>query len=170
MKRWLVVLMSAALLLGAACGDDDGGGETAGGENGKSEAPASDDAPSGDSGGGELTISAVDFAFELPSTATAGKTDIVFENNGKEPHELVMVGLSEDAPPVNELIELPEKKAEEFFTGQPISSEGPIGPGETKDISAELEPGTYGLVCFVESKKEKQPHAFLGMINSLTVQ
>lgn len=170
MKRWLVVLMSAALLLGAACGDDGGETDAGGGDNEKSEAPASDDAPSGESGGGELTISAVDFAFELPSTATAGKTDIVFENNGKEPHELVMVGLSEDAPPINELIELPEKKAEEFFTGQPISSEGPIGPGETKDISAELEPGTYGLVCFVESKKEKQPHAFLGMINSLTVQ
>ena len=169
MKRWLLVLMSAALLLGAACGDDDGGGETAGGENEKSEAPASDDAPS-ESGGGELTISAVDFAFELPSTATAGKTDIVFENNGQEPHELVMVSLSEDAPPINELIELPEKKAEEFFTGEPISSHGPIKPGETTDISATLEPGNYGLVCFVESKKEKQPHAFLGMINSLTVQ
>jgi hypothetical protein len=170
MKKWMLVLLGATLLMGAACGDD--GGTEAGGDNGDTEestAPATDEAPSPASNG-ELAINAVDFAFELPATAPAGETNIVFTNNGEEPHELVMVGLSDEAPPITELIELSEKKAEEFFTGPPVGSDGPIEPGESKEISAELQPGNYGLVCFVESKTEKQPHAFLGMVNSLVVE
>ncbi len=166
-KRWLLVLMSALLILGAACGGgDDEDGEDAGGDT---EAEETEETEAGDSGGG-LTITGVDFAFETPATAPAGATEITVENAGEEPHELVMVPLAENAPELTELIELPEEEAEKFFAGPPTGSEGPIEPGETKTIKAELQPGTYGMVCFVRSKTEKKPHAFLGMINQLTVE
>ena len=167
MKRMLLLLLGAFLLVGAACGDDGGSGDTnAGSDTSTAAESPTEDAPETPAADGELAVKAVDFAFELPATAAAGKTNVVFENGGKEPHELVMVPLAEGAPPIEELIELPEKKAEEYFAGKPVSSHGPIKPGETKEISADLQAGTYGLVCFVESKEEKAPHAFLGMINN----
>lgn len=167
-RRLLLVLLSAFLVLGAACGESD---ETeAGGDTEQTESETPETETSETPTDGTVTIKAIDFAFEAPGTLPAGETDIVFENTGKEPHELVMVPLAEGAPPVTELIELPEKKAEEYFAGKPISSHGPIKPGETTDLSADLKPGTYGMVCFVVSKTEKQPHAFLGMVNSLIVE
>ena len=169
-KRFLFVLLGALMVLGVACGggDDDEGGSDAGGgsQSEESDAPESEE-PAGGEG---LTITGVDFAFETPATAPAGETEITFENGGKEPHELIMVPLSEDAPELTELIKMPEKKASKFFAGEPTGTEGPIEPGETKSFTAELQPGTYAMVCFVESKAEKQPHAFLGMLNQLTVQ
>ena len=165
-RRLLLVLLSAFLVLGAACGGGDDGDSDAGGEAEKTEADATEEA---DSGGG-LTITGVDFAFEAPATAPAGETEITFENGGKEPHELILVPLAEDAPELTELIKMPEEKAAEFFAGEPTGSEGPIEPGESKAFTTDLQPGNYGMVCFVESKTEKQPHAFLGMVNQLTVE
>lgn len=164
-KRLLLVLLSALVVLGAACGggDEEGGGSDAGGDS-QSD---SSDAPAGGEG---LTITGVDYAFETPATAPAGETEITFENGGKEEHELIMVALKENAPDVSELIKQPQKEAEKFFAGEPTGTEGPIAPGETKTFTADLQPGTYAMVCFVESKTEKQPHAFLGMVNQLTVQ
>lgn len=169
MRKMLFVLIGALLLIGVACGDD-GGTTDAGGNESKNESPAEESSPSPATTEGELAIRGVDFAFEAPPTAPSGKTNVVFENGGQEPHELVMVPLANNAPPIQELIELSEKEAEKYFAGEPISSHGPIKPGETKEIKADLQAGTYGLVCFVQSKQEKTPHAFLGMVNTLTVQ
>ena len=166
MKRnWLVVSLSALLLLGAACGGDDGGDTDAGGDTEETT-----DTPTEETSDA-LAITGVDFAFELSSTTVpAGETTITFENAGEEPHELFMVPLDENAPPINELIELGEKEAQKYMTGEPITTDGPIDPGASTELTAELQPGNYGLVCFVESKAEKKPHAFLGMVNSLTVE
>ncbi len=47
-----------------------------------------------------------------------------------------------------------------------------VKPGETakKPLTADLTPGRYGYVCFVFSKKEKAPHALLGMVGEFTVE
>lgn len=81
-----------------------------------------------------------------------------------------MVPLAEDAPDVNELIKMPEKEASKFFAGKPTGTNGEIQPGQTKTFTTDLQPGNYALVCFVQSKEEKQPHAFLGMVNQMTVE
>ena len=166
-RKWLLVLLSAFLVLGVACGGDDDGGSEAGGETQENES-GTEETEEGDGGG--LTITGVDYAFQAPASAPAGEAEITFENGGKEPHELIMVPLAENAPDLQELIKMPEEKAAKFFAGEPIGTDGPIEPGKTKSFTAELQPGNYALVCFVESKTEKQPHAFLGMVNQLTVQ
>ncbi|MDQ4095617.1 MAG: hypothetical protein M3174_05360, partial [Actinomycetota bacterium] len=169
-RKWLLVLLSAMLVLGAACGGGNGddGGTDAGAQTEESETPETEETEGTEEGGG-LTITGVDFAFDAPASAPAGKTEITFANEGKEPHELIMVPLAENAPDVTELIKMSQKEASKFFAGEPTSTEGPISPGETKSLEVELQPGTYGLVCFVESKKEKKPHAFLGMVGQMTV-
>jgi plastocyanin len=166
-RRLLVVLMGALLVMGAACGDDGGTDPQA------EETEAGEDEPTGEPAeaeGGALEIEGVDFAFKTPTTATAGETEITFTNAGKEPHQLILALLADDAPDVAELIKLPEKKANSFLVEQIEDGAKPIKPGDSVTFTAELKPGTYGMVCFVPSKEKKQPHAFLGMYNSITVE
>ena len=168
-RRWLLVLLSALLILGAACGGGDDDGDTDAGGDTETTENETPDGGETEAGGGGLTITAVDFAFKVPASVPAGETEITLENAGKEEHELQLVPLSDDAPDVEKLLDMPQKEAEKFFAGKPISIK-PIAPGATETLNADLQPGTYGMVCFVVSKKEKKPHAFLGMYNQITVE
>ena len=169
-RRWLLILLSALLVLGAACGggDDEGEDSDAASRAGAEGESPDGDETEGDTGGG-LTIEAVDFAFKVPASVPAGETEITFENTGEEKHELFMVGLSEDAPPLEKLISMPQEEAQKFFAGPPTVIP-PIDPGATETATADLQPGNYAMVCLVESKKEMKPHAFLGMVNEFTVE
>ena len=168
-RRWLLVLLSALLVLGAACGGDDEGDTDAGGDTETTEGDT--ETTEGETPqGGALTIEGVDFAFKVPASVPAGETEITFENNGKEPHQLIMALLKENAPPIEKLVQLPPKEAEKYLDTQINDAEKPIGPGKSTTFTTDLKPGTYGMVCFVTSKEKKQPHALLGMVNEFTVE
>lgn len=164
MRRYVVVFAALMLLLGAACGDDDNGD----GDTGTQKTQGEGDQEG--TGGGTVTFTAVDFAFQAPASVPAGETEITLTNEGKEPHQLLMSLLTEDAPDVEKLLELPQKKAESYFAEEYNQLEKPIKPGESASATVDLKPGTYAYVCFIESKKEKAPHAFLGMVGQLTVE
>ena len=169
----LLALMLALLL--AACGSDDNGDTDAGAqpeetsvEAGESDEPDEGDVPGG--GAAPVEVVATDFEFDIPDTLPAGETTFSFVNDGKQPHELALVELAEDAPPVEELLQLPEKKAEGFFTdaGHAFAKPGKI---QSDAFTYELTAGTrYGYVCFVQDPKTKKPHAFLGMVGEFTAE
>src|SRR5688500_13069568 len=151
----LTTLVAAALF--GACG---GGGGTGTGTGAEGETPMEEAA------GGTLEFAGTEYAFSVDSPAPAGQTEVTLVNNGDEPHMLDLVPLTDDAPPVDELIRLPDRKVEKLFTGQPIHLH-PVQPGETsKPAKAMLQPGRYGYVCFF-SKKGEKPHAFQGMFGEL---
>ena len=156
-------VFAAVLVLGllfAACGNEEptatpGAQET-------TEAPTTED--------GTVEITAVEYAFNVPATLPAGSTTFTLTNSGEERHFIDIVQLTEDAPPVEELIKLPDRKVGKFFIGQPNHIRT-VKPGETsKPLEIELESGArYGYVCFF-SKKGEQPHAFQGMFGEFTVE
>ena len=169
-RRWLLVLLAAVLVLGAACGSDD---DESGDSDAASNAGAETESPAGEetegSEGGGVTVTAVDFAFQLDSTTIpAGETKFILKNEGKELHELGMVGLKEGAPDITELAKMSDKEAQKFFATPPFGTEGPIEPGDTTSFTQDLKPGTYAMVCFVQ--KDGKPHVALGMFNSVTVE
>lgn len=167
-KSWFMVLLAGLLILGAACGDDGGDTDTAADDGTETESPA-DDQTDTTGGGGTLEVTAVDYAFQVGSpTIPAGETEITFTNDGKEEHELAMVGIKEGAPPLEELVKLPEDEVEQYFATQPFGIQ-PIKPGKTETATEDLKPGLYAMVCFVETKDGK-PHVALGMVNQLTVE
>ena len=166
-RAWmpLVALLMATALGLAACG---GGGD----DGGEDPAATEEDSPADDAAaGGEVEVAATEFAFSLAETLPAGETTFTLVNNGEEEHEFQLVPLKPDAPAVDELIKLPEKEVEKYFLGPPDGIK-PIKPGETSDpFNATLESGSrYAYVCFVVSKEEKKPHAFLGMYGEFTVE
>lgn len=163
MKRQAVSAAFLALgLLFTACGGDDDEppvGTDTGAD--ATETPMAE--------GGTVLITAIEYAFDLPEELPAGSTTFTLENAGEEKHFIDIAKLTDDAPPVSELIELPDRKVGRFFEGQP-NHIPPVKPGETskKPLEIDLEPGRYGYVCFVEAK-DGTPHAFLGMHGEFTV-
>ena len=168
----LFLALMLALML-AACGSDDNGDTDAGTqpeetsvETGGSE--ETEEAPGG--GGSQVVVTATEFEFDLPATLPAGETTFNFVNEGKQPHELALVELSGEAPALDKLLKLPEKEASKFFTD---AGHAFAKPGESQEgaFTTELNAGSrYAYVCFVEDKKTKQPHAFLGMVGEFTVE
>ena len=157
--KLLMALALALLLVGTvACGDD-----------GETDPGANEEETEKDEGGGEVTVEASEYKFDLPATLPAGSTTFTLDNVGKEPHFIQIVELKADAPPVPKLLKLPEKKAEGFFARR-VGQTPPVAPGkQSKPFEADLTPGRYAYVCFF-SKKGKPPHAFLGMAGEFKVE
>ncbi len=163
----LASLLALALLGACGGGNDDAATDTAAEDTTSEEA---EETPAEDAGeAGTLEFAGTEYAFSAPPTASAGPTSVTLVNNGEEPHMIDLVPLAENAPSVEKLLKMPQKKAQSFFAGPPTTIE-PIKAGETsKPVEVELKPGRYGYVCFYSEKGEK-PHAFLGMHGELTVE
>lgn len=138
---WRILLagLCASLLLAACGGDDD------------------DDGVDGDAGGEapaepiSLTVSTHEFKFDAPESVEAGLVEFTVTNEGKQPHMVQLLKLNEgvefskakkalttDGPP-GKIFELAEVAG-----GVPE-----IAPGTTAEVTKQLEPGSYALVCFV---------------------
>ncbi|MDQ3986423.1 MAG: hypothetical protein M3280_07995 [Actinomycetota bacterium] len=171
-----MALILVALLALAACGDDNGDTD-AGGDQG-TEATDGGDGDGGEDGAagdGTVAFTAVDFAFQGPSTVPAGEVEFTMENTGKEPHMLALAQLDEGKT-VEDVQAYIEK---EGLQGPPPpwakEVQGgiqPVKPGETGTGTATLKAGGYYVaLCFIQSKaNNNQPHAALGMIAPIQAQ
>ena len=113
-----------------------------------------------------VTLIATDYAFAAPDTIPAGLTTFKMLNQGKEPHQAVIVGAS-------------GKTWDEIQAA--VTAEGPIAPwltfppgpgvvvaGDNSNASSRLEPGNYFVVCFIPSP-DGVPHVMKGMVRRLVV-
>ena len=88
-----------------------------------------------------------DYAFVgLPQTVKGPHVFFKATNNGEEEHELAIE-----------------------MDGEVLYELEPIAPGAEGTLAAELEPGTYRIVCHVETEDGKT-HEELGMVAQLTVE
>jgi uncharacterized cupredoxin-like copper-binding protein len=115
-----------------------------------------------------VTIEVTDYAFlSLPPTIPAGLTTIRLVNKGSTLHHLQLNRLREGRE-VREMIR-------DFVPGKPLPGymSGSGGPsaawaGQTIEATMVLEPGTYGVICWVPAADGKL-HLQKGMIGQLTV-
>lgn len=121
-----------------------------------------------------IDVTAVDYAFEgVPETVPAGTVGFNVTNEGEELHEFIIVRLKDPSANIEDLIQLPEKEAQ-----KQIENVGFLfaPPGGTDGQPLELEPGTYGYVCFIpvgttlEQEGDGPPHAFEGIVGQFTVE
>ncbi len=114
------------------------------------------------------TVSLKDYAFDMPTSFTAGKRTLRVVNDGQDIHEFQVLKLS------------PGKTAADigkFFSGQPsgpppfamAGGTNAFSRGLAGNTSLELTPGSYAAVCFVPDKTGT-PHLGLGMLKEFTVQ
>lgn len=113
-----------------------------------------------------VDITGVDFAFEgVPSDIAAGPVSLKFINGGPSAHEMVVFKLA-DGVDLDALLASDEEPSDDEITevGGVFGQEGD-GPYY---VNAELEPGTYAMVCFIPGPESK-PHYELGMKSTFTV-
>jgi plastocyanin len=113
----------------------------AGGADEESSVSASSPAGADGQRDGEVLVTETDYALTLPEgDLPPGQTAFVVDNVGSSPHDLAISG-----------------------PGLEMEVSDTVRPGETTQLSVELEPGTYTLWCTVGN------HRALGMEAELVV-
>ena len=145
------------VLLAAGCGDDDNtpaeGNPTV---IGTSET-ATPQAPGGT--GAEdtkLTATLTEYGIDLDmESIDAGGIEIVGSNEGKVPHEIVLLKTDTDAGDLK--VEGPIAKEE----GENLGEAEGIAPGADGSVQADLDAGHYILICNLPTHYEQGMHANL---------
>ncbi len=118
----------------------------------------------------DYTIKMVDHAFAFPADIKAGKHLFRVENIGQQDH---MMFISKYLPGKGHedglaLLEDETLDSTTVFEEETIGVHA-IWPGLFNDVVLDLEPGTYGAICFSTDPETGAPHAMLGMFQSFTV-
>ncbi len=98
------------------------------------------------------------------SSVRPGRVLFKARNSGRLPHQIVMVLLPPELPPIVEQLNSPERKAV-----TQIASFPPKPPGATAAFAVDLQPGRYALICFVSDPDEKQ-HGAKGMASEFRIR
>lgn len=114
-----------------------------------------------------VTISAADFAFQLPDTLPAGRLTLRMANTGADLHHVSVVKL-EDGHTAAELLEI--VKAHQAFPAWARELGGPnaVVPGDTSEVTLDLPAGSYAFICVIPSP-DGVPHIMKGMFKPVVV-
>lgn len=163
-RRIAVPLALAALLGGAtACG-------------GTAEAGNPPHSPGASAAANKLTITTAGMSYVVKGKPSPGRIDITFDNPDDVAHEAQIVRLKDGKTIQDVLTDMKtggEEAAGADLAGNPdeMAYGTPAllyGGQKTEVISDTMEPGTYGVVCFLPGPDGK-PHIAMGMAAQFTV-
>jgi hypothetical protein len=173
-----VLAMVVVMAMLAACGDDDAKPTESGsgGTSGTTTTAASSSGSKGGEASDTVTIAMHDYAFAVSGTLAAGGS-LDLKNEGDELHMLGIGKLKAGATvaQVRDAMAKANPNQEGDPTGGLIEKEigwpgGFVTPGHEVTLSAaDLEPGTYALICFLPTEGSGAPHFTKGMISELDV-
>jgi hypothetical protein len=127
----------------------------------------------------DVTVTLRDYEFVVEGTFVSGSQVVRVHNAANQAHEMLMLPL----PPGMSLEDMFAMEAEHDGAAGGEHAEGPpeeegmssgsirgmwaINPGETVYVTVHLDPGSYGIVCFIPDADG--PHAMQGMALEITV-
>jgi uncharacterized cupredoxin-like copper-binding protein len=157
-------LALAALLAGtAACG-------------GTAEAGGPLHAPGTSNAANKLTITTHGMAYTIKGSPRPGHIDITFDNADGSAHEAQIVRLKDGKTIQDVLADMKkggEQAAAADIAGDPDQAYGTpallYGGQKTEVVSDTIQPGTYGVVCFLPGP-DGMPHIAMGMAAQFTVR
>ena len=116
----------------------------------------------------EITIKAADYSFDAPAQIEARLVKIKLVNDGQEPHHVQIVRLNDGVTPEQLQTALQEDPTAALSLAVAVGGPGVIDPGLTSQVTLDLSPGQYVLLCFVPSH-DGLPHLAKGMVRPLEV-
>lgn len=117
-----------------------------------------------------VTITASDFAFEMPDTIAGGMVTLRLVNKGPGIHHASLVRLSDGKTLADFAASLKAMKPTDALPPWAHEEAGPNvpTPGSEQSITQNLQPGNYAVICWVDVP-DKVPHVMKGMMHPLTV-
>jgi plastocyanin len=116
----------------------------------------------------QVTIDASEYKFVLPQSIPSGWVDITLHNTGGVEHQIAFIKLGslsfaafKSAAATINIKALGDLSG---FAGGPNS----VDPGHSVTATVHLDPGKYGVACFIPTADGK-PHAAQGMVGEVTV-
>lgn len=111
----------------------------------------------------DATITAQEFSFSSNTSLRVGTQTVRMRNVGRQAHEIVFVQLAPGATTQDFL--------DAFVPGNPDNQAGRhiggltgLAPGQDGFFSVNLQPGRYGLICFLSDPVTRTPHFAYGML------
>lgn len=125
----------------------------------------------------DVTITAVEMAFQFDGELKVGRQTIAFTNAGEQPHVLLLLTVPagttvDDFLALSATFDDPAATPPDNLSFQDITNAvqgSDQSSGVTTWLEADLEAGDYIAVCFVPDPETGAPHAMLGMIDLVTV-
>jgi hypothetical protein len=111
-----------------------------------------------------VDVTGVDYAFDFETPIESGRTSFVLTNKGDEAHFLGVVKLASGVT-LQEALDADDPTG--LIDGEWDTKLAAAG-GDDEAITLDLEPGNYGMVCFLPTS-DGTPHALLGMTSEFTV-
>jgi uncharacterized cupredoxin-like copper-binding protein len=148
----LSLALAIGILVAAGCGEDRGESSTSTSTN--STSTTSTTADSGSGAGVEVGLKEYAIVVEAPSVG-AGEVKFEADNEGKIPHELVVLKTDTKAG------DLKVSGAKAVPEGENLGAASDVGPGEHKDVEVDLEPGHYILLCNLPGHYQQGMHTDL---------
>jgi hypothetical protein len=134
--------------------------------------PASSRAAGAGGGSGEpaadVTLTLDNYSFTIEPELAAGPHMVRVVNRASQPHEVVFVRL-EPGRTVADVAAWADRM-EGPPPGRPIGGTTGFRPGLTNFVRLDLEPGEYGLLCFLPDAQDGRSHIEHGMTRQITVR
>ncbi len=114
----------------------------------------------------DVAIKLTDYAFGLSAPVAAGHHTFAVSNAASQMHEVELVRFA-PGKTMDDLLKWISKPN----GPPPAEALGGVGPftNTTDYFSADMTPGTYGLICFVPDANDGKPHFMHGMTKTFTV-
>jgi len=110
----------------------------------------------------ELVIVATEYAFDLPASIESGFTKLTLDNQGMMDHHAMFMRVNDDATLDDVQAALKEPAFDPVFAVSASIGGPSAGPGAKGSVIADLQPGTYVLICAIPDE-QGIPHYALGM-------
>lgn len=127
----------------------------------------------GEAGAGEVaadggTITATEYAFETEGLE-AGRTTVLFDNAGQEPHLIGAIALKEGRTFAEARRFFRTEKGEPPIDESRTFNTAVVEGGGKQAVQLDLDAGKYVLLCFIPDRRGGPPHVAKGMISEATV-
>jgi len=106
-----------------------------------------------------------EYSMAFKSAIPAGRVVFLGTNQGTIHHQLTLLALPADLPPLAQQLRSETKRQ----VASTIAASRIINPGQYATFAADLAPGRYGLLCFIKEPGQRS-HAVMGMAKELSVR
>ena len=118
----------------------------------------------------KVSIDMVDFGFSLSAPIGAGSQNINVINKGEQDHEAFLIRLAPGATAMDFVGAFAPDAPPGPPPGEALGGFQSIASGGGGIFEADITPGNYAFLCFVEDPNTGAPHFALGMLEEFSIQ